>query len=63
MNIPQQLRIIRKEKKLSLREVSEKTGISISYIGEVERGDRRGNLEVIKKLLDYYNYKIYIKKL
>lgn len=50
------LRDIRKSKGLSLREVSKGCGISFTYLGEIERGVKSGNLRVIEKILNYYDY-------
>ena len=60
INIREELKKIRKELGFSLKYVSSKTGISFNYIGQIERGDRKGNLEVVEKMLSFYNKKIKI---
>ena len=63
MDIRKQLREIRKSKNLSLQKVSKNIGNHWNYIGQIERGERKGNLEIVEKLLNYYNYELTIKKL
>ena len=50
------LRIIRKSKGLTLKEVSDKTGVSLCYISEIERGISNPSLKSICKLLNFYGY-------
>ena len=40
---------------LSLRDVNQRTGISSSYLSQIERGDRRPGSNVVRKLADLYN--------
>ena len=50
------LRNLREGQKLSLREVAAKTGVSLSYITQIENGRRKTpSPEVLKKLAPAYN--------
>lgn len=40
---------------LSLRDITRRTGISSSYLSQIERGDRRPGRSVIKRLAETYN--------
>ncbi len=40
---------------LSLRDIMQRTGISASYLSQIERGDRRPGSNIIGKLADVYN--------
>ncbi len=48
------LKKIRQEEKLSLKEVSEKSGISISYLNEIENGKKYPNPKKIMQLAESY---------
>jgi len=61
MRLRNQLRIIRKEKELSLQKVAKDIGIHWNYLGQIERGDRKGNLEIVEKILNYYGYTLWLK--
>ncbi len=50
-----QLRILRQKRKAILEDVSRATGISISYLSQLERGGRKPSPEVTKKLANYCN--------
>ncbi|UZP03353.1 helix-turn-helix transcriptional regulator [Clostridium botulinum] len=50
MNIGENIRIIRKERKLTLKDLGSKVGLSEQAIGQYERGDRSPNIEVINKI-------------
>ncbi|AII57385.1 helix-turn-helix domain-containing protein [Dehalococcoides mccartyi] len=50
------LRKLREAQKLSLREMAAKTGVSVSYITQIENGKRKApGPEVLKKLAPAYN--------
>jgi len=50
------LRKLREAQKLSLREMAAKTGVSVSYITQIENGKRKApGQEVLKKLAPAYN--------
>lgn len=46
------LKNIRKERKLTLKELAEQTGVSISFLSQVERGKSSVTLESLKKIAD-----------
>lgn len=50
--IGEQLRELRQIKSLTLREVAEKAGISVSYLSQIERNQSRLPIGVLKKLSD-----------
>ncbi|HHD2753235.1 TPA: helix-turn-helix domain-containing protein [Clostridium perfringens] len=56
--IGENLRKIREEKKLSRRELSEKSGISQSYIIKIEQGNKNPTVDVLKSLANALNVKI-----
>ena len=49
------LKRIRKEKKLTLREVQEATGLAHSGLSEIEHNERSCNSDTLKKLATFYN--------
>lgn len=46
---------LRKEKGLTLEELSSLTNISRNMLWHLEKGSRTGTIETIKKLADFYN--------
>ncbi|ELQ0171784.1 helix-turn-helix domain-containing protein [Clostridium perfringens] len=46
---------LRKEKGLTLEQLAELTNISRNMLWHLEKGDRTGTLETLKKLADFYN--------
>lgn len=44
------IRKIRKEKSITLREMAEKTGISLNYLSQIERGKTNPSIGIIKKI-------------
>lgn len=55
-DIGEYLRSLREGQKLSLREVAAKTGVSVSYITQIENGRRKApGPEVLKRLAPAYN--------
>ncbi len=45
---------LRNDAKLSLDELSKKTGISKNMLWHLEKGDRTGTIDTLKKLSDFY---------
>ena len=43
---------IRKERGMTLKNVSEKTGLSISYLSDIERGRTEPSLKTLIKIMD-----------
>jgi transcriptional regulator with XRE-family HTH domain len=55
-NFGEYLRTLRTEKKLSLREVEQMSGVSNSYLGLIERGQRPiPGADILKKLAPVYD--------
>ena len=50
----EQVRTLREEAKLSLREVAEKIGIDTSLLGKIERNERQATKEQIKQVAKYF---------
>ncbi|MGY0683090.1 helix-turn-helix domain-containing protein (plasmid) [Mammaliicoccus sciuri] len=51
-----ELRLIRKDKKLTLADVSNDVDISVPYLGTIERGDKKTTgLMVVLNLAKYYD--------
>lgn len=46
---------LRKEKKITLTELGEKTGYSASFLSQIERGINRPSLEALRKIADALN--------
>ena len=40
--------------RVSLREVNRRTGVSISYLSQIERGEKKPGTNVVRKLADLY---------
>lgn len=55
-----QLRGIRKKKKLSLKEVSEKATVSVPYLSEVERALTNPSLHILERILAVYGKELII---
>ena len=53
-NVNVVLMVLRKVHKIPLRVVSERTGLSISYLSEIERGKVSPSLSSISKIADAY---------
>lgn len=51
----ERIRNLRQERKLSLKELSRKSGLSVSYLSEVERGRKTPSLNTIDKLCNALN--------
>jgi transcriptional regulator with XRE-family HTH domain len=51
-------RMARRVRRLSLREVAEKTGIGIGSLSEIERGKRNLSFDTAAKLLSFYGMEL-----
>lgn len=40
----------------TLKEVSQATGLSVSYISDLEHDRRKGSIKTLQLLADYYDY-------
>ena len=54
MTLGERLRELRKEKRKTLREVNDATGIDYSNLSQIERGDHGCNSSTLQILADYY---------
>lgn len=54
MKISERLKVLRKRHGLKLREISELTGLSVSYISDIERGRTMPSVETCGKLAEVY---------
>ncbi|MEC0106772.1 helix-turn-helix transcriptional regulator [Paenibacillus taichungensis] len=49
--VGERIRTLRKEKKYTQEFLSEKSGVHITYISDIERGERNISMETLEKLL------------
>jgi transcriptional regulator with XRE-family HTH domain len=65
MTIGVQLRTLRENAKLSLREISAQIGIDASLLGKIERNERKATKEQLKQIADFFKIdeKMLIKEL
>ena len=54
MTISERLKALRKQHGLKLREISKGTGLSVSYISDIERGRTMPSVETCGKLAEVY---------
>ncbi len=54
-SIGEKLRSMRKQNKQTLKKVSQKTGLSVSFISDMERGVTDPSLKTIIKLAKFHN--------
>jgi transcriptional regulator with XRE-family HTH domain len=52
------IREIRKAKKLTLADVSERTGVSIAYLSDIERGNRNGSEATRQRIAGVLNVSV-----
>jgi transcriptional regulator with XRE-family HTH domain len=53
-SIGEKMKSLRKERKLTLKSLAEQTGVSISFLSQVERGKSSVTLESLKKIADTF---------
>jgi len=55
MNLGEKLKMLRKSvRKLTLVEVAEQTGLSVSFLSDLERGQTRPSLDTLERLSKFY---------
>lgn len=54
MNLGEELRRLRRYRQFTLSVVSEQTGLSVSFLSDVERGRTKPSLDTLQKLADCY---------
>ncbi len=59
MNLGEKLRLLRKStRELTLVEVAEKTGLSVSFLSDLERGQTRPSLDTLEKLSNFFGVNV-----
>ncbi len=58
MQLGERLREIRKAHKLTLKDLSQKAGLSIPYLSNVERGEVNPSFDTLQKLSAAYNMQV-----
>jgi len=58
MNVAKKLRALRKDHRYRLREVKERTGLSISFLSDIELGRTNPSLQSLQKLAHCYGIPI-----
>lgn len=58
-DIGKRLKEIRKQRKLSLSDVSAKTDVGVSYLSMLENNKRRVNIEILEKLAGCYKVRLH----
>lgn len=58
MKLGSELRRLRKNQRLKLVEVSEKTGLSVSFLSDIERGRTKPSLDTLEKLSACYQISV-----
>lgn len=52
MNIGKALKLVRSAKDLSLENVAERSGISVSYLSRIERDERQATMPLVAKIAE-----------
>lgn len=60
MNIPSQLRLMRSVRGLTLADVATGTGLSVSYLSDLERGRTNPSIETLEKIATFYGVELFI---
>lgn len=60
MDIPAQLRLMRTVKGQTLADVATGTGLSISYLSDLERGRTNPSIETLEKIATFHNMELFI---
>ena len=55
MSLSERLRRKRKKLELTLKDVNKLTGLSVSFLSEIERGKTNPSIDTIRKLANCYN--------
>ena len=54
--VGEKIRKLRKEKKLTLKDIAEATGLSIGYISQLERGAVEPSLSSLRKVSEFLGF-------
>lgn len=60
MNIGDNIRKYRKEKNMSMKDLSSALNVSVQAIGNYERGDREPNFEMLEKISEILDVPLYV---
>ena len=58
MQLGQRLRLIRKENQLTLKELSQLSGLSVPYLSDMERGVVNPSVDTLQKVAGAYNISV-----
>ena len=58
MQLGQRLRLIRKENQLTLKELSQLSGLSVPYLSDMERGVVNPSVDTLQKVATAYNISV-----
>ena len=58
MQLGARLRMLRKRRRYTLVDVSDETGLSVSFLSDIERGRTRPSLDTLEKLASFYQMTI-----
>lgn len=61
INLAEYLKAMRDSREMKLREVAEKTGLSVSYLSDLERGRTLPSIETLEKLAGCYGMTLAIR--
>ncbi|PMQ01457.1 MAG: XRE family transcriptional regulator [Dictyoglomus sp. NZ13-RE01] len=54
MDVGKKIKKLRKERRMTLEELSKKTGLSLSYLSLIERGLKNPSLKALQKIADSF---------
>lgn len=60
INLGDKLRALREDRNLTLRELGEQSGLSLTYLSEIERGNVYPSLDTLKQLAGFFNVPVSI---
>lgn len=55
LNLGDKLRALREERELTLKEMGEKTGLSLTYLSEIERGAVCPSVDTLRQLANFFD--------
>ena len=58
MKLGQRLRLIRKENQLTLKKLSQLSGLSVPYLSDMERGVVNPSVDTLRKVAEAYNISV-----
>lgn len=61
INLAEYLKVMRESRNMKLREVAERTGLSVSYLSDLERGRTLPSIETLEKLASAFDMTLAIR--